>query len=200
MVITLTGFAVYRFRETRAMTLGQFLEIRYSKRFRIFSGVLQSIAGIVNYALFPAVGARFVVYFCDLPTHIYLFGMNWPTFGFVMAFFLGLAVVITTLGGQITIMATDCIQGILSYPMYVMVVVAIVVAFSWNGHIVPTLLARPEGQSMLNPFDIIQLRDFNLFYVVTGLILYIYGLLSWSGMQGYTAAASSAENTTRPPR
>ena len=192
MIITLTGFAVYRFRETRAMTLGQFFEIRYSKHFRIFTGVLQSISGIVNYALFPAVGARFVVYFCDLPANIYLFGMHWPTFGFVMAFFLGLAVVITTMGGQITIMATDCIQGILSYPMYLIVVVAIMVKFSWQGQMAPTLLDRPAGQSMLNPFDLGELSDFNLFYIVVGMIWFIYSTLSWSGIQGYNAAAYSA--------
>ena len=189
LLITLTGFAFYRYRETRAMTLAQFLEIRYSKKLRIFSGILQAISGIVNYGLFPAVGARFLIYFCDLPITVEFLGVTWPTFGLVMALFLSIAVLIVTLGGQITVMVSDCVQGILSYPMFLIVVIAILMGFSWWDHMAPTLMDRPEGMSMLNPFDTHKLRDFNLFYVVVGLLLAPYSMLSWSGTQGYNAAA-----------
>ena len=57
LFINLTGYIVYRFRETRAMTMAQFFEIRYSRRFRIFTGVLAYVSGIVNYGIFPAVAA-----------------------------------------------------------------------------------------------------------------------------------------------
>ena len=36
LFIALTGYIYYRYRETRAMTLAQFFEIRYSKAFRLF--------------------------------------------------------------------------------------------------------------------------------------------------------------------
>ena len=38
LIIAISGWVVYRFRQTRALTLAQFFEVRYSKRFRIFSG------------------------------------------------------------------------------------------------------------------------------------------------------------------
>ena len=189
ILLTLTGFAIYRFRETRAMTVAQFLEIRYSKRFRIFAGILQAISGIVNYGLFPAVGARFLMYFCDLPISFEFIGLTWPTYGVVMAIFLSIAVVIVTLGGQITVMVTDCIQGILSYPMYLIVVIAILMSFSWWDQMAPALVDRLPGESMLNPFDTYNLREFNLFYIVVGLVLSPYNRLSWSGAQGYNTAA-----------
>jgi len=191
ILILLTGFAIYRYRETRAMTMGQFFEIRYSKSFRIFAAVLQSISGIINYALFPAVGARFLVYFCDMPAHISFLGMSWPTFGLLMAVFLTLAVLIVSLGGQITIMTTDCVQGILSYPMYLAVVVTILFMFPWYSQMAPALMDRDPGESMLNPFDVGNLRDFNLFYVFVGIIGGVYSRMSWSGTSGYNAAASS---------
>jgi solute:Na+ symporter, SSS family len=192
IVLGLMGYCVYRFRETRAMTMGQFLEMRYSRRFRLFAGILQSISGIVNYALFPAVGARFVVYFCDLPITLNLGGWEFPTFGLLMAIFLALAVVIAGLGGQITIMTTDCIQGLFSYPMYVIIVIFFLLKFSWFKDMAPAMMDRPAGQSLINPFDIGELRDFNLFYVLVGIVSGLVNRMSWCGTQGYSCAARNA--------
>jgi Na+/proline symporter len=192
MIMGLTGYCTYRFRETRAMTMGQFLEIRYSRKFRIMAAFLQSISGILNYALFPAVGARFLIYFCDLPLYVGIAGFMVPSFALVMAFFLGLAVLISCMGGQITIMVTDCVQGLLSYPMYAIIVCYIIWHFSWFNELAPTLLERPMGKSMLNPFDISRLRDFNMFYVAVGVFASILGRMSWSGTQGYNGAAKNA--------
>ncbi|MDD2706879.1 MAG: sodium:panthothenate symporter [Verrucomicrobiae bacterium] len=192
ILMGLTGYCIYRFRESRAMTMGQFLEMRYSRKFRLFAGVLQSISGIVNYGLFPAVSARFIVYFCDLPLNVEVFGMVFPTFALVMAVFLSVAVFIATRGGQISIMVTDCIQGLLSYPMYIVVVVFILLHFSWFKDMAPSLLDRPQGRSFLNPFDIGQLRDFNLFYVLVGIVGGVLGRMGWSGAQGYNTAAKNA--------
>ncbi len=192
IVVTLTGFCVYRYRESRAMTMGQFLEMRYNRKLRIFAGTLQSISGVLNYAIFPAVGARFLVYYCDLPLVTSMGGWEVPTFMLVMAVFLSLAVFVATIGGQVTIMTTDCVQGILSYPMYAIILIFLLSRFSWFNDIVPPLLDRPEGKSFLDPFDIYKLRDFNLFFVAVGIFASIFNRLSWSGNQGYNSAARDA--------
>ncbi|MFA5042708.1 MAG: sodium:panthothenate symporter [Kiritimatiellia bacterium] len=189
IIMGLTGYCIYRFRETRAMTMGQFFEMRYSKSFRILAATLQSISGVMNFAIFPAVSARCLIYFCGLPLQVDIMGLVFPTFGLLMAGFLGLAVFLVTLGGQLTIMVTDCVEGILSYPLYVIIVACLLYKFSWFNEMAPTLLARAPGTSMLNPYDIEALRDFNLFYVFVGILSSILNRMAWAGNQGYSTAA-----------
>ena len=55
LVLSLVGWVTYRFRATRAMTIAQFFEMRYSRRFRIFCGILAWASGIINYGIFPAI-------------------------------------------------------------------------------------------------------------------------------------------------
>src|SRR5258708_39224224 len=49
LVVAIFGFVIYRYRETRAMTLGQFYEIRYSRKLRLFAGFLGFFAVLLNF-------------------------------------------------------------------------------------------------------------------------------------------------------
>lgn len=64
--------------------------------------------------------------------------------------------------------------------------------FSWFQDLAPAMLDRDPGKSMLNPFDIHHLRDFNLFYVLIGLLGNFVNRMGWSGTQGYHGAAKNA--------
>ena len=90
IIVALSGWLVYRFRQTRVLTLAQFFEIRYSKRFRIFTGVLGFISGTLNFGIFPAVGARFFIYFCGLPDSVACMGMAIPMYPLVIAILIGI--------------------------------------------------------------------------------------------------------------
>jgi SSS family solute:Na+ symporter len=48
---------------------------------------------------------------------------------------------------------------------------------------------RPPGQSLMNPFDSLGLKDFNLWYVLMGAFLGIYGTGAWQNTGGYKSAA-----------
>ncbi|MBP5542615.1 MAG: hypothetical protein ILM98_00955 [Kiritimatiellae bacterium] len=194
MVLGLVGFATYRFRETRAMTLGQFFEMRYNRSFRMTASGIQLLSGFLNYAIFPAVSARFLMYFMRLPVSFSVFGFQVSTFAATMALALALACFIACAGGQITIMVTDCIQGILNYPIYLLVAIYLLCRFSWWGDLQPAVSARPEGVSFLNPFDTVDLRDFNLFYVLSGVLGLFLSRLLWGG-RGYNSAARNAHES-----
>ncbi|MCL7977965.1 MAG: sodium:solute symporter, partial [marine benthic group bacterium] len=88
LLITVTGFVIYRFRETRCLTLAEFFERRYSRRFRIFMGLLAFLSGIVNFGIFPAVGARFFIHYIGLPESLQLGPVAASTYPTVMALLL----------------------------------------------------------------------------------------------------------------
>jgi len=188
IVVAISGFVFYRFRETRAMTLAQFFELRYSKRFRIFTGVLGFVAGLVNFGIIPGVGARFMVYFLGLPPEVSLFGGQIPTYIPLMAVFLGVTLFMTLAGGFLTVMIADCVEGIITQVSYLVIIAALLWIFSWS-EINSVLVDRPPGQSLLNPFDSLGLKDFNLWYVMMGVFLGIYGTGAWQNASAYKSAA-----------
>ncbi len=190
LFINLTGYIVYRFRETRALTMAQFFEMRYSRRFRIFTGLLAYLSGIVNYGIFPAVGARFFIHYCGLPEHFICLGLTCSTFAILMALFLGVALLIVLGGGHLTSMVTDCVQALFGYVIYLAIAVAILMIFRWE-QIAEALLNRPPGESLLNPFDTGKLQDFNLAYVLISIVGSVYAYMAWQGNQGFNCAAVS---------
>src|SRR5581483_6930886 len=123
-------------------------EVRYSKAFRTFAGIMVVISGIVNFGIFPATGARFFVYFCGLPNDVPLgAGHAIPTFVVLMAVFLTMSLFLTITGGQLTIMVVDCLEGLISGVFYLVVIGALLYLFKWH-QIFEALATAPEHQSM----------------------------------------------------
>ena len=186
----LTGYCIYRFRETKAMSLGQFLEMRYSRKFRIFAASLRSLSEMLANMIMPAIAARFFIYFLGLPEQTPILGLQVPTFILLVLLCLVLAISLICMGGTLTLVITDAIQGMICYPLMALFVCFILYKFDWNAEIVPTMIHRAEGQSFLNPYDVSKLRDFNLFMLLLGIFTSVWHRASWIG-----AGMSSAART-----
>ena len=191
ILLGLLGFATYRFRETRAMSLGQFLEMRYSRRFRIAAAALRSIAEMLANMIMPAIAARFFIQLLDLPPEFHVLGFPFSTFVSLMVLFLALAISLICFGGALSIIITDTIQGMILYPVVAIFIIFLFSKFSVTGQIMPTMADRVAGESFINPYDISKFRDFNLFTMV---IVAAYGTVmnraSWIG----TASSNSAKS------
>ena len=193
VVCSLTGYCLYRFRETKAMSLGQFLEIRYSRRIRVFGAALRSLAEMLANMIMPAVAARFFMQMLNLPTHFSLFGLvNVPMYDFLMILFLTIAISLLCFGGTLAIVITGTLQAMFLYPLTLMLICFILYKFSWSNEIMPTVMDRVAGESFINPYDISKLRDFNFFsmVIVVGFNV-IFHTATWIG-SGTSSAAKSA--------
>lgn len=188
LLISMSGWIIYRYRKTRAMTLAQFFEIRYSRNFRIFSGMLSFVAGIVNFGIVPAVGARFFIYYCGIPENLPMLGMAVPSYPFIMAVLLFSALLITYAGGQITIIITDFIQGMFSNIVFTLLLGFILFKFDWSV-VVQGLQTAPEDASLLHPFHTGQATEFNFVFFLIIAFSIFYQYMVWQGQQGYNSSA-----------
>ena len=123
MILTTSGWVIYRFRQTKSLTLAQFFEKRYSRNFRIFAGIIAFVCGIINFGIFPAVGAQFFISYCGFPDHF----IGIPTFPLIMIFLISIALYFVYTGGQIAVIIADFFQGV-----FLIVVLFIITIFLYN--------------------------------------------------------------------
>src|SRR5688572_24153419 len=194
LLVGITGFVIYRFRETRAMTLAQFTEMRYSRRFRLYMGGLAFLSGILNYGIFPALSARFFIYFLQLPHDVAIGSFTISTFAAIMVAYLSCTVFMILVGGQVTLMVTDCLEGILSHAIYIAIAIAVFFIVSWS-QVVQAMSDAAPGFSHINPFDAEKVEDFNIWYMVLTLLNTVYITMALQNKQGFNSAARNAHES-----
>ncbi|MEK7413618.1 MAG: hypothetical protein AAB263_09930 [Planctomycetota bacterium] len=190
VMLALFAFVTFRFRETRVLTFHQFFEVRYSKGLRVFATTLNVFSGLFNFGIVPGVGARFFVYYLNLPENLMMFGASIPTFWPVMIIFMAITVYFTLSGGNLSVMMTDCLEGVISGVFYLVIAFTLFFSLTYD-QMGGALMSGEPGKSYINPFDISGHQDFNGFYIIIGVAmsLYIYRGNAWdSGM------AASARN------
>lgn len=191
VILGLIGFMTYRFRETRAMSIGQFIEMRYNRSLRVFASILRVIADILANVIMPAIAARFFIAYLNLPIKTCIFGYQIDTFLIVVLVTLALAISLILAGGTLSITVTNTVQCVIIMPLLLTFIIFILCKFNWSHEVAPVLMDRVEGESFLNPFDVSKLRDFNLFTLLLFPIIQQF-LHRVSGMTGSANSAISA--------
>ena len=188
IILALSGWVIYRYRQTRAMTMAQFFELRYSRNFRIFGGLVAFLSGILNYGIFPAVAARFFIVLLGLPDYWIIAGVEVSVFVSFMVMLLGTALFFVFMGGQIAVIVTDWIQGTFANWVFLAVMAYLLWLVPWSS-IELAFEAAPPGKSLTDPFDLGGELQFDAWYWVIAVIVLFYGMLSWQGTSGYNASA-----------
>jgi Na+/proline symporter len=147
VIVAMSGWVAYRYRQTRGLTLAQILEMRYSRGFRLFTGFVIFISGTLNFGIFPAVAGRFFQYYWGLQPCLVNIG-----FASVDVVYAGIMLALTCVallfifaGGQITIMLTDFIQGTFANICLVAIVIYLLILVPWTD-IESTLLRRDRAE------------------------------------------------------
>ena len=104
IVMGLTGYCTYRFRETRSLSIGQFLEMRYNRPFRIVAASLRTFSEMITNAIGPAIAANFFIYFLGLPHKVMVLGVAMPTFALVVFAVLCMCMIVIWPGGRISLL------------------------------------------------------------------------------------------------
>ncbi len=188
MIVALSGWVAYRYRETRAMTMAQLFEMRYSRRFRIFSGIVGWVSGLLNYGIFPAVAARFFVVFCQLPETFTLGGMAVSSQLALTALLVVAPAILATAGGMVTILVSYFLQAQFVNLVFVITFGYLITTFAWPD-IIHTLSQTGPGKSLLDPFDQSAIADFNPWFFALFAFKAFYNKLGWQAWQGFNCAA-----------
>jgi len=177
LLITMSGWIIYRFRCTRAFTYAQFYEMRYSRNFRIFAGISGFVALMILYGLCPAIAARFLISFVGLPNHFTLGSLSIPTFPALILLVIIFPIFITMIGGQITVMVTDFLQGQIVQITLILVIIFLILFLDWNEVVEVTSLGTESG-SLVNPFKSSATDDFNalFFFLWISFAFYSFGM------------------------
>ena len=181
MFLSLAGYCTYRWRASKALSFGQFVEMRYNRSFRIFCAMLRNISEMITNAIGPAIAANFFIYFLGLPHKVHVLGLNLPCFAIIVGISLFFAMVAIWPAGRISLLITDTAQALMSYPIFVIVAGYIFFHFNWGTTMEPVMLDRVPGESFINPFDISKLRDFNMFALGVTVMATILQRASWFG-------------------
>lgn len=191
LFVGLTGFVVYRLRQTEVMTIPEYYEQRYSQGVRVVGGIMMVVSGVLNMGLFLKAGSLFLVSITGLESQ----GEGGLTLKLIMTGLLLLVLFYTVLGGMVSVVITDLIQFVVLGTAMVIVTGFVVnevgfdglqaVVTDYGGYVDPTDPVNPsdpDGANGIGPGNM----------VVQGVVLFI-ALMLWPAGASRTLAVHTPE-------
>lgn len=110
IILGSTGFVVKKLRQLKLTTIPEYFEIRYNRQVRVTAGTICAIAGIINMALFPKIGAIFIAYSTGLANLAHNQEM---LVNIITSVLIIVVLFYTILGGMVSVILTTFFQYIL---------------------------------------------------------------------------------------
>ena len=185
LIVGLTGFVVYRLRQTEVMTIPEYYAQRYSQGVRVLGGIMMVLSGVLNMGLFLKAGSLFLVSVTGLEGEL--------TLKLIMTALLLLVLFYTVLGGMVSVVITDLIQFVVLGTAMVIVTLFVVneigfdgleaVVSVHNGYVDPTQSVNPSGMGdAIGPGNML----------VQGVVLFV-ALMLWPAGASRTLAVRTPE-------
>lgn len=191
--MNVTGWGVYRYRETRSLTIAQFLETRYGRPVRLTAGILSWTAGMFNFGFFPLVSARLFMSIIGLPEHFMLAGVQCSTFVALAALMILIPLGFIVMGGHTSVMVSNFMQGLFTNVAAVTIVaVLFFTVFDWESITRCLVAAAKPGASLLDPIHSSNTKDFNAWYFIIGIVGAWYSAMSNVPSQAFLGSGKSA--------
>jgi SSS family solute:Na+ symporter len=191
--IQISGFGMYRFRETRSMTIAEFLERRYSRAVRTLGATTSWVSGMVVFGFVPLITARFLMALIGLKATFMMGGLEIPTYPVVTALVVGLPLLFVLTGGHLTVLVSDFVQGLfMNVAALALVFTVLSTVFEWDQVVFALKAGGGENASLLNPLATSQMADFGPGFFITAVILQAYSVMSNVAAQGFTGSAKNA--------
>jgi SSS family solute:Na+ symporter len=193
-----SGWGVYRFRETRSMTIAQFIETRYSRKVRLMAGILSWLAGMINFGIFPAVSARLFMSIIGLPEHFHvpipgMEALQVSTFVALTAMMVLVPLGFIVMGGHTSVMVSNFMQGLFTnIAAVVIVAVLFFTVFDWNAIVQCLQVKVSANASMLDPLHSSSTKDFNAWYFIIGIVGAWYCAMSNVPSQAFLGSGKTA--------
>lgn len=140
-IVGRTGLVVVPLRRLGVMTIPEFYERRFSRKLRMFGGLILAASGILNMGMFLKADSLFVTNVAGMTSDFQL--------KLTMTVILGLVLLYTTVGGMISVIFTDYLQYTIMAIGLVVTSVLLMRVYSWNEVLVT--IQQAKGEAGFNP-------------------------------------------------